>query len=174
MCRPVGDQFRMLTTEGFGNVAVPANGPVRGQGPLKIFERNFIPLDGLALFVNQGGRMIMPMAFAKRIVTVDALRALVPAIDDGRDQARLGRLLNLGQTLLATTRPFGPPRAFTQLKMRSCYGRLDRGFCCSDPHGRRLMILGAANDAVSAKLAVSANRAEELKNKEEKGPDNEQ
>src|SRR5207244_6672098 len=91
-------------TERFGNVAVPANWPVGGQGLLKMFQRNLIPLEGLALLVYDGGRMIMPMDFAKRLVTVKASPAFVPATDDVGDQARLRRLLNLRQTLLATTR----------------------------------------------------------------------
>lgn len=170
MCRPVGDEFRVPATERFGNVAVPANGPVGGQGLLKMVERNLIPLEGLALFVNDGGRMIMPMDFAKRLVTVKASPALVPAIDQVGDQARLRRLLNLGQTLLATTRHFGPPRAFAQLQMGSSKGRLDGGFCCRDPHRRRPMIFRAADDSVPAKLAVSAKRAEKPKNNDDEGP----
>src|SRR5207247_9396699 len=116
MCRPVRDECRVPATERFGNVAVPANGPVGGQGLLKMFQRNLIPLEGLALLVYDGGRMIMPMDFAKRLVTVKASPAFVPATDDVGDQARLRRLLNLRQTLLATTRHYGPPLAFDQLK----------------------------------------------------------
>src|SRR6266576_3849706 len=49
MCRPVRDEFRVPATERFGNVAVPANGPVGGQGLLKMFQRNLIPLEAVAL-----------------------------------------------------------------------------------------------------------------------------
>ncbi len=170
MCRPVRDEFRVPATERFGNVAVPANGPVGGQGLLKMFQRNLIPLEGLALLVYDGGRMIMPMDFAKRLVTVKASPAFVPATDDVGDQARLRRLLNLRQTLLATTRHSGPPRAFAQLKMGSSNGRLDGGFCCRYPHGRWPMIFRAADDSVPAKLAVSAKRAEKPKNNDDEGP----
>src|SRR5205814_3444651 len=68
----VRDEFRVPATERFGNVAVPANGPVGGQGLLKMFQRNLIPLEAVALLVYDGGRMIMPMDFAKRPVTVKA------------------------------------------------------------------------------------------------------
>src|SRR5213080_487351 len=47
MCRPVRDKFRVPATERFGNVAVPANGPVGGQGLLKMFQRNLIPLEAV-------------------------------------------------------------------------------------------------------------------------------
>ena len=48
----VGDEFGVLMAECFRDVAVPADRPVRGQSLLKVFDRNFVPLNSLALDVN--------------------------------------------------------------------------------------------------------------------------
>jgi len=118
---PVGNEFRVQAPKTFRNVAVPTDGPVSGQRLLEIFKRDFVPLKGLPVFIDEGGRMIMPVDFAKRLVAVDTLLSFIPAIDKDGDQAVLRRLFNLWQTFLAAASHFRPAGAFAQLKMRfSC------------------------------------------------------
>ena len=73
MRRPVSDEFRVPTPESLAHVAIPANRPVSGQGLLKVFERNLVPLHGLAVLVNQRGRVIVPVNLAKPLVAVPIL-----------------------------------------------------------------------------------------------------
>lgn len=109
---PVGDELWMLAAESLRDVAVPADGPMGGQSLLEVLKRDFVPLKRLALRVDQGGRMIVPMNLAERLVAVDAVPAFVPAIDDVGDQASRRRFLNLRQAFLTAVRHFGPARAF--------------------------------------------------------------
>src|SRR2546429_8108628 len=82
MCRPVRDELREPATERFGNVAVPANGPVGGQRLLKMFQRNLIPLESLALVGYDGGGSVMPKGVAQRPGAVKASPRLRPATHD--------------------------------------------------------------------------------------------
>lgn len=154
----------MQAPEALRNVAVPTDGPMRGQGLLEIFQRNFVPLQSLLVFVDEGGRMIMPMDFAKRLVAVDALLSFIPAIDNDGNQAILWRLLNLRQALLAAAGHFRPARAFAQLKMRPSYQRFDGRPSRGHPDTGWLVIFRAGDDAFAAKLSVNTQRTEKLKN----------
>src|SRR6266851_5718236 len=102
----------MQVPERLCNVAIPADGPVRGQRLLKILKRDLGPLKGLSLFVDERRGMIMPVDFGERLVAIGALHSFVPAIDKVGDQTSLRRLLNLRQTLLAAAGHFRPARTF--------------------------------------------------------------
>lgn len=108
MGRPIGDELGMEAAEGFRNVAIPADRPVGAESLLKFFERDFVPLNGLALLIDQGGRMIVPVDFPKRLVAVNAGLSFVPAIHNGGNQTSFGCLLNLRQTVLTAIGLFGP------------------------------------------------------------------
>jgi hypothetical protein len=95
MRRAVGDELGMLLAEGFRDMAIPADRPVGGQNLLKIFYRNFVPLDSFALRVKEGGRMIVPVDFTKGLVTENAGFSSVPMIDDAGDQARFRIIFDL-------------------------------------------------------------------------------
>src|SRR5689334_16527738 len=101
----------MQAPEGLRNVAVPANGPMRDQGLLKILERNLVPLKRFPLLIDQGRRMIVPVNLTKRLLTVGALHSFVPAADNIGDQTSPGCFLDLRQTVLAATGLFRPARA---------------------------------------------------------------
>src|SRR2546426_9879635 len=105
--------------KGFGNVAVPADGPMCAQHFLQLFGWNLVRLDGLEIFVDQGGRMIVPVDFSERLVAIRAVPPLIPPIDDGPNQAGLGRFLDLCQTLLAASFLFRPTRAGTRAQLRA-------------------------------------------------------
>src|SRR6266699_2547489 len=104
----------MFAAKSLRNVAVPADGPVGAQHFLKLLGGNLVPLDGLEVVVEQGGRMIMPMDFSERFVAIRAVLPLVPQIDDRPNQTSLRRFLDLCQTLLAASFPFRPTRARIQ------------------------------------------------------------
>lgn len=160
--RPIGDQLRMLAAECFGDVAAPADRPVRGHGLLQILERNFIPLDGLVVLVDERGRMIMPVDFAKRFVAVHARSPRVPLVDDGGNQAGLGRFFDLRQTFLAAALHFRPARAFAQMEMRGPMSCFHGGFPRCNPYGGRLVILRATDDSLPPELKVGAQSAREF------------
>jgi hypothetical protein len=115
--RSIHHQFGMFAAKGFGNVAVPADGPMCAQHFLKLLSWNLVPLDGLEGVVEQGERMIVPVDFSKWLVAIRAVLSLVPLIDDRPNQPGLRRFLNLRQTLLAASFLFGPARACTQSQL---------------------------------------------------------
>ena len=93
--RPICYKLRTLATESLRNVAIPANGPMSGQSLLEVLQGNLVPLKRLPMLIDKSRRMIVPVNLTEGLVTVSALHSFVPAIDDGGDQASLGRLLNL-------------------------------------------------------------------------------
>src|SRR6266852_3417680 len=116
---PVHNQFGMFTPKGFGHMATPADGPVCPQRSLQVFGRDLIPLDSLSFFIQQGGRVIVPVDFAERLVAIHAFLSLIPPVDDRPNEAGLWRFLDLCQTFLPAGFPFGPTRALAQPELWS-------------------------------------------------------
>ncbi len=154
--RAVDHQFGMLVAEGFGDVAAPADGPMSAHYFLELIERDLVPLDGLALgfVIDQGGWMIVPVDFSEWFVTVGAALSLIPIVYDGRNEARLGRFLDLRETLLATALLFGPPGAGAQAQLlvsKCCFqGSLPR----RNAYCRRLVVLRTSDEPLATKLQV--------------------
>src|SRR5712691_7357182 len=98
----------MFAAKSLGNMAVPADRPMRAQHFLELLGRDLVPLDGLEVVIDQSGRMIVPVDCSKRSVAIHAVPALIPLIDDGPDQAGLRRFLDLCQTFLAAGFLFRP------------------------------------------------------------------
>ena len=111
MSRAVSDHLGMLLAERLRNVAVPANRPVRGHRLLQVVQRHFVPLNGLAIRVDQGWRMVMPVNFIKRLVTIGARLSRVPIVDDVGDQAGFRSIFDLREAFLSAAGFFGPARA---------------------------------------------------------------
>jgi hypothetical protein len=134
---PVHYQFGMFPPKRLGNVAAPADGPMRLQRFLQLFGRNLVPLNGLALVIDQGRGMIVPVDFSETFVAIHALLSLIPPVNDRPNQAGLRRFLDLCQTLLPAGFPFRPTRAFTQpeaLVPNSCFQSL---LPCGNSYGCR-------------------------------------
>src|SRR5271155_2581739 len=93
--RPIHHRFGMFAPKSFGHVAVPAHGPVCSQGLLQLFGRNLVPLNGLALGIDQSWGMIVPVDFSERLMAVRALLPLIPPVDNRPNQAGLWRFLDL-------------------------------------------------------------------------------
>ena len=110
--QPVYNQFGVFPPKRFGDVAVPADGPVCPQRFLQFVGGDLVPLNGPALVIDQGGGMIVPVDFSERFVAVRAVLSLVPPIDNRPNQAGLRRFLDLRQTFLTAGFPFRPTRAF--------------------------------------------------------------
>jgi hypothetical protein len=55
---PIYNQLRMHPPESFRDVAVPADGPVRGENFRELFGPEPVPFGGLAIRVHQSQRMI--------------------------------------------------------------------------------------------------------------------
>src|SRR6266581_3219058 len=138
---PVHDQFGMFPSKRLGDVAVPANGPVRPQHFLQLFGGDVLPLNGLTVGIDQGRGMIVPVNFPKRFVTIRAVLSLIPTVYDRPNQAGLWCFLDLRQTLLPASFPLRPTRTLTQPELAvpdSCfYGCLPSG----NAYGRRLVRL---------------------------------
>jgi hypothetical protein len=84
---------------------------------LQLFGGDFAPLNGVALGIQERGRMIVPVDFSERFVAIHALLSLIPLVDDRPYEAGLGSFLDLRQTLLGAVFPFWPTRALTQLQL---------------------------------------------------------
>ncbi len=82
---PIGDELGMEAAESLRNVAIPADRPVRAESLLKFFERYFVPLNGFALLIDKGGRVIVPVDCPKRLVAVNARLSFIPAINNVGD-----------------------------------------------------------------------------------------
>ncbi len=111
---PVGDEFRMLTAEGLGDVAVPANGLVGGKDHRNLLGPEVVPLSRGVIRSHQGWWMIEVLDALERFVTIDAVLAFVPVGHDIPEQAILGIGLDLLQALLAAVLAFGPAGATVQ------------------------------------------------------------
>src|SRR5215467_4019075 len=107
----------MLSPKSLGHMAAPADWPVCPQRFLQIFGRDLVPLDGFALAIQQGWRVIVPVDFSEQFAAVRASLPLVPAIDDGPNQTSLWCFFDLGKTRLTAGLPFGPTRATTQSEL---------------------------------------------------------
>lgn len=164
MSGAVDDEFGMLAAKCFGDVAAPTDGPVGGHGLLEIFDRDFVPLNGFAVRINESGRMIVPLDFAKRLVAIDAGLACIPLIDDGGNKAGPGRFLDLRQTLLAAGFFFRPAGAFAEADVRGTDSRLCSGLRCGNADARGLMRFRARDNSLPAEFQIGAQRASQFEN----------
>lgn len=93
---PINNQVRMFPPKRFSDMAVPADRPVRCQRFLQFFDgRDFVPLNGLAIIIQESWRVIMPVDFSEPFVAIDALVSLIPMVDDRPNQAGLWGLFDL-------------------------------------------------------------------------------
>lgn len=81
--RAVSYEFGMNTPKRFGDMAAPADRPVRRHHLLQVFEGDLVPLKALSLLVDKRGRMIVPVDFAKGFFAIRARLACIPLIHDG-------------------------------------------------------------------------------------------
>lgn len=155
----IDHQFPVFAAEGFGDVAVPADGPVGAENFLEVLGRNVVPLDGFAFGINQSGRMIVPVDGAEGFVAVDTILTLIPPVDDGPDEAGLGRFLDLPQALLSAALHFGPTRAIAQLQVLVAEGCPTSGLPCGHPDSRGFVIFRTGDDAFATELQVRVQSA---------------
>src|SRR5208282_224496 len=113
---PVGDEFRMLTAEGLGDVAVPADGLVGGKNHRNLLGPELVPLSGGVIGSQQGWWMIEMLDALERFVAIDAVLAFAPVRHDIPDQAILGIGFDLLQALLAAVLALGPAGATVQME----------------------------------------------------------
>ena len=102
------------------------------------------------------------MDFAEGLVAKDTSPALVPLIDDGRNEAGLWRFLDLRQALLAAGFSFRPARAFTQAEVRSPHGSLDGSLTGGNAHRSGMVCFRAGYDPFATELEVSSQSSDKL------------
>ena len=94
--RPFDDQFRMLAPEGFRDMAIPANRSIFGEDLWQLFRTNLVPLDGLAVGVQQGRPLApKPIDALDRFAAILANFPCIPLGDGRPDQTVFGSSFNL-------------------------------------------------------------------------------
>ena len=96
---------------------------------METLRRDVFPFDGPILFIEQSGRMIVPMNFVERRMAIDTFFPCVPLVHYRANEARFRSFFDLRKTLLPTTLAFRPAGALTQGQMRRAGRRLHGSFC---------------------------------------------
>ena len=76
--RAVHDQLRMLPAEGFGNVAIPANGIVSRQHIRNCFGSEIRKFNGLTRIIQQSRLVIKHMSLAQLTSAGHAILSRIP------------------------------------------------------------------------------------------------
>jgi hypothetical protein len=79
---PVHHEVGMFPSKSLSHVTAPADGPVCAQHLLQLLGRDLVPLDRLAVRIQESRRVVMPVDFSERFVAIRALLSLIPPIDD--------------------------------------------------------------------------------------------
>jgi hypothetical protein len=147
----------MLAPEGCRHVAIPADRLVSGEDFGKLFGAELLPLCGLKIRAQQGGRVIDVMKFADRLAAKDTTLPSIPPRNDIPHQTVCGISLDLLQASLAAVLSLGPPGTFSEAKCRLGEERSRRGFSGGDGDRFRFVGLGTGDQSLSAVLEVGAN-----------------
>jgi hypothetical protein len=104
----------MHAPERFGDMAIPADRPVRPKDLRKLFRPYILPFGGLQILSEQGRWVIPLMQRREGFATENALLSLVPLCNDVPNQTILRVDLNLVQTILTAVLALGPAGASLQ------------------------------------------------------------
>jgi hypothetical protein len=91
-----------------GDVAVPADGPRRGEDFGKLLEPKLVPLDRLVIRSYQGWRMIEAMEWSKALVAIYTALPFIPLGNYIPHEAVLRISFDLLQALLTAALMFRP------------------------------------------------------------------
>ena len=98
----------MQAAEGFRHVAIPADRLVSGEDFGKLFGAELLPLGGLKIRTQQGGRMIDVVKLADRFTAKNTTLPFIPLRNDIPYQAVCRVSLDLLQAFLTAILPLGP------------------------------------------------------------------
>jgi len=157
--RTVRDHFRILVTEDFGSVAVPANRKVGGEKLGQLLRSYFIQTNRPALGAEQAGLVIKQAELSKRQAARDALFALVPIGHNLSDQTILWGQLDLKQTLLSAVFTLWPSRAAFQSKIGIAYRRGESRVRRIYFNARRSSGFGTGDDSLASIFQVGGSHS---------------
>ena len=116
--RTDGHVLRVLRHDLLDHGAVPADRRMRLEDLRKRFRGDFGPEEKASVRRPQARTLIGPCDLADRLAARDARPPLVPARDEGADEAFARPLLDLTEALLSAALLLGPARALRQAQVR--------------------------------------------------------
>ena len=151
-------KFRMLTSKRFLDGAIPANRKMCLKRGRDLFRPEFAPFRNRAVGSHKRGLVVRPIDGVERFLTKHALLVRVPLRQDAFHQTFGGSSLNLADTFLGTTRPFGPARTTSKAEFRAIPNCCPPGMKCIDDNPSGLMRFRAFHNARAPHREKRPNR----------------